>query len=50
VKLKGKGLPIFKKESQFGDLFVTVKVKIPANLSSREKGLFNESSKFNPHP
>ncbi len=46
VKLKGKGFPIYKKEGEFGDLFVTYKIKIPTNLSDKEKELFKELAKI----
>lgn len=42
VKLKGKGFPVYKKEGQFGDLFVTYNIKIPTQLSDKEKELFTE--------
>lgn len=42
VKLKGKGFPVYKKEGQFGDLYVTYQIKIPTQLSPREKELFQE--------
>jgi len=42
VKLKGKGFPKYKKEGQFGDLFITYQVKIPQKLSAKEKALFKE--------
>ena len=42
VKLKGKGFPIYRKEGQFGDLFITYDLKTPTNLSAREKELFKE--------
>lgn len=45
VKLKGKGFPVYKKEGEFGDLYVTYKVKLPTNLSERQKELFKELSK-----
>lgn len=46
VKLKGKGLPKYKKEKQYGDLFITYRVNLPTNLSAKEKELFNELSKL----
>ncbi len=46
VKLKGKGFPIYKKEGLFGDLYVTYQLKIPKNLSQKEKDLFTELSKI----
>ncbi|ACT91809.1 DnaJ C-terminal domain-containing protein [Dyadobacter fermentans] len=45
VRLKGKGFPVYKKEGQFGDLYVTFDVKIPTNLTDRQKELFTELSK-----
>lgn len=42
VKLSGKGFPVYKKANQFGDLFVTYEVKIPADLTARQKELFTE--------
>ncbi len=46
VKLKGKGFPVYKKEGQFGDLIITFNVKMPVNLTPKEKELFNELSKM----
>jgi len=46
IKLKGKGFPVYKKENQFGDLYVTYNLKIPTNLSQKEKELFEELSKI----
>ena len=46
VKLKGKGFPKYKKENQFGDLIITYNVKMPDNLSTREKELFKELQKL----
>ena len=46
VKLKGKGFPQYKKEGQFGDLYVTYQLKTPTNLSSREKELLQELKKL----
>ncbi|MBT8280642.1 MAG: J domain-containing protein [Muriicola sp.] len=46
VKLKGKGFPVYKKEGQYGDLFITFEVELPKNLSSREKKLVEELQKL----
>ncbi|MBG6131869.1 curved DNA-binding protein [Aquimarina sp. EL_43] len=46
IKLKGKGFPIYKKEGQFGDLFITYTIKIPKNLSEQQKELFRTLSKL----
>lgn len=42
VRLKGKGMPVYKKEDTFGDLYVTFEIEIPKNLSEKEKELFNQ--------
>jgi len=42
VKLKGKGLPVYKKENEFGDFYVTYDIQIPVNLTERQKNLFEE--------
>ena len=46
VKLKGKGFPVYKKEGQFGDLYITYNIKTPTNLTEKEKELFTELSKL----
>lgn len=42
LRLKGKGFPIYKKEGQFGDLFITLNVLTPQNLTDEEKALFQK--------
>jgi curved DNA-binding protein len=44
IKLKGKGFPVYKNEGHFGDLYVTYSIKIPTNLTERQKTLFTELS------
>lgn len=46
IKLKGKGLPIYKSEGQSGDLYITFGVKLPTNLTEKEKDLFTQLSKL----
>ncbi|MEO5908689.1 MAG: J domain-containing protein [Ginsengibacter sp.] len=46
IRLKGKGFPVYKKEGQFGDLFITWDVKLPTNLTEKQKDLFTELSKL----
>jgi curved DNA-binding protein len=46
VKLKGKGFPKYKKEGQFGDLYITYDINIPTKLSSKEKELIEELQKL----
>lgn len=40
VRLKGKGMPIYKKENERGDLIVTFTVAIPTTLTPEQKELF----------
>jgi curved DNA-binding protein len=44
IKLKGLGVPLFKNEGQFGDLYVTFVITIPTNLTDIQKNLFRELS------
>ena len=46
VRLKGKGFPEYKKEGQSGDLYITWNVKLPTNLTQKQKELFTELSKL----
>jgi curved DNA-binding protein len=46
VKLKNKGFPVYKNEGQFGDLYITYTIKIPTNLTDKQKALFTELSKL----
>jgi curved DNA-binding protein len=45
ARVKGKGFPVYKKEGQFGDLYVTYQIKIPTNLTEKQKELFAELAK-----
>lgn len=45
VKLKGKGLPVYKREGQHGDLYITYDVQVPTNLTDKQKQLFEELAK-----
>jgi curved DNA-binding protein len=46
VKLKGKGFPVYRKEGEFGDLYITYQVQIPKQLTEKEKELFEELAKL----
>lgn len=46
VRLKNKGFPVYKKEGHFGNLFVTYTVKIPTELSEKQRQLFEELQKL----
>jgi curved DNA-binding protein len=45
VKLKGKGFPVYKSKDQFGDLYIRYMIKIPTDLTEKQKELFTELSK-----
>ena len=42
IRLKGKGFPVYKKENEYGDLYVTYEVVLPSNLTEEQKKLFTE--------
>ena len=44
IRLKGKGMPVYKKEGETGDLYVTYEVQLPTNLTDEQKKLFTELS------
>ncbi len=46
VRLKGKGFPVYKKEGEVGDLYITYEVKLPTGLTKEENKLFEELSKM----
>lgn len=46
IKLRGKGFPVYKQEGKYGDLFISYNIKIPTNLSEKEKSLFKELAKL----
>jgi curved DNA-binding protein len=46
IRLKGKGMPVYKSDHQFGDLIVTLRVLIPTDLSEQQRELFKQLSKL----
>ena len=44
IKLKGKGFPVYKKEGEFGDLYIIYNVMLPTKLTEKEKELFKQLS------
>ncbi len=44
TRLKGKGFPLYKKEGSFGDMIITWNIKLPTNLTEKQKELFRELS------
>ena len=45
IRLKGKGFPVYKKEGEYGDLYITWLVKLPTNLTEKQKEILRELSK-----
>jgi len=46
IRLKGKGFPVYKKEGETGDLYITYEVQLPVNLTEEQKKLLTELSKL----
>ena len=46
IRLKGKGFPVYKKEGERGDLYITYEVKLPINLTEEQKMQFTELKKI----
>jgi curved DNA-binding protein len=44
-RLGGRGMPLLKKPQAKGDLYVRVKVKIPKQLSAKQKSLLEEAAR-----
>lgn len=42
ARVKGKGFPVYKKDGEYGDLFVTYNVLIPKDLTEEQKELFKK--------
>ena len=45
IRLKGKGFPVYKREGEFGDMVITFQIKIPTNLTDKQRELFEQLSK-----
>jgi curved DNA-binding protein len=42
LRLKGKGMPVYGKTNEYGDLYVKMNIAIPKDLSEKEISLFTE--------
>lgn len=49
VKLKGKGFPVYKKEGEFGDLYLNYQVKLPTQLTEKEKEVLSQLKSMRTH-
>ena len=48
LRLRGKGFPVYKKEGQFGDLYLRLSLTLPQNLTDQEKELFQQLAALRP--
>lgn len=46
LRLRGKGLPVYKKEGESGDLIVSFEVRLPTGLNEEQKSLFKQLSQL----
>jgi curved DNA-binding protein len=46
IRLKEKGFPVYKEEGRYGDLYITVNVKLPTNLTEKQKELLKQLSEM----
>ncbi|RDV14753.1 J domain-containing protein [Pontibacter diazotrophicus] len=42
LRLRGKGMPVYGKPDQFGDLYVKIEVNLPTDLSAEERQLLEK--------
>ena len=42
LRLKGKGMPIYNQTGTYGDMIVTVNIKMPEKLSEEERKLITQ--------
>ena len=46
IRLKGKGFPIYKKDGEAGDLYINYDIKLPTNLTEKQRELISELSRL----
>ncbi len=46
LRVKGKGLPVYGTENQYGDLYAEVKIVVPQYLTEEEKALYEQLKKL----
>ena len=42
IRLKGKGLPVYKRAGETGHLYLNLKVSLPTTLTDEQRGLFEQ--------
>ena len=48
LRLRGKGFPVYKKEGQFGDLYLRLTLTLPQHLTDQEKELIQQLAALRP--
>jgi len=46
IRLRGKGMPVLRRQGEYGDLYAKVDVRLPTNLSNRQRELLEEMAKL----
>ena len=46
LRIRGKGMPVYGKENEYGDLYATVKIIVPENPTPQEKQLYEQLKKL----
>ena len=46
LRIKGKGMPVYEKSGQSGDLYLQLRITIPEHLSAEERQLFEQLKKL----
>ena len=48
LRLRGKGFPVYKQDSRFGDLYLRLSLSLPQHLTDAEKSLFQQLADLRP--
>jgi curved DNA-binding protein len=48
LRLRGKGFPVYRKEGQFGDLYLRLNLTLPQHLTDQEKELIQQLADLRP--
>lgn len=48
LRLRGKGFPVYRKEGQFGDLYLRLSLTLPQHLTEQEKELIQQLAALRP--
>ena len=42
LRIRGKGLPVYGRDGVFGDLYASVKIRVPQHLTDEERKLYEQ--------